>query len=389
MNEYPTYLIHYGVPGQKWGTRQYQNLDGTWTEEGKRRRRIGDDQHFSDDKIRTGNQNPVSTSSKTNFAKSIKADVQAINGGRRGHEYGFNRNENCAFCSVSYELRRRGQDVRAQESLRGVMTGLTNKNGAFGKIIPNFAKVSKTTREFAKRANDSSKMRDVGMTKKEYDEMTNTLLQDGEGSRGFITVDWKGGYGGHIFNYEVNGGKLYFIDAQPGTINKADKSYFNQVFANANNIETLRMDNVKMDEDKAKKYYSEDTTTDIRINPAAAKETGKVLIGALAGMAIGSLAAVPHVGAMVGMEIASAISQKKIKELDDEASIELQNKWEKEGRMKEKWYDYKEEKKKDSDNSISDAKMSRINSLVISGLSYKEIAKKLGISTSTVSKYAK
>lgn len=39
MAEYPSYLIHYGTPGQKWGVRKYQNEDGTWTEEGLRRRR--------------------------------------------------------------------------------------------------------------------------------------------------------------------------------------------------------------------------------------------------------------------------------------------------------------------------------------------------------------
>lgn len=38
MSEYPTYLIHYGTLGQKWGVRKYQNEDGTWTEEGLRRR---------------------------------------------------------------------------------------------------------------------------------------------------------------------------------------------------------------------------------------------------------------------------------------------------------------------------------------------------------------
>lgn len=33
------YLIHYGVPGQKWGVRRYQNADGTYTELGKQRLR--------------------------------------------------------------------------------------------------------------------------------------------------------------------------------------------------------------------------------------------------------------------------------------------------------------------------------------------------------------
>lgn len=35
------YLIHYGTKGQKWGERRYQNRDGTWTLEGKIRRRVG------------------------------------------------------------------------------------------------------------------------------------------------------------------------------------------------------------------------------------------------------------------------------------------------------------------------------------------------------------
>ena len=32
--EYPTYLIHYGVPGQKWGNRRWQYEDGSLTPEG-------------------------------------------------------------------------------------------------------------------------------------------------------------------------------------------------------------------------------------------------------------------------------------------------------------------------------------------------------------------
>lgn len=40
MREYPTYLIHYGIEGQKWGVKRYQNDDGTYTEEGLRRRKI-------------------------------------------------------------------------------------------------------------------------------------------------------------------------------------------------------------------------------------------------------------------------------------------------------------------------------------------------------------
>ena len=34
---YPSYLLHYGIVGQKWGVRRFQNEDGTLTPEGIRR----------------------------------------------------------------------------------------------------------------------------------------------------------------------------------------------------------------------------------------------------------------------------------------------------------------------------------------------------------------
>ena len=37
--DYPTYLIHYGIEGQKWGVRRFQNEDGTYTSEGLERRK--------------------------------------------------------------------------------------------------------------------------------------------------------------------------------------------------------------------------------------------------------------------------------------------------------------------------------------------------------------
>ena len=44
MSNYPTYLIHYGIQGQKWGVRRFQNEDGTWTDDGLLRRK--DQKHF-------------------------------------------------------------------------------------------------------------------------------------------------------------------------------------------------------------------------------------------------------------------------------------------------------------------------------------------------------
>lgn len=51
--EYPTYLIHYGILGQKWGVRRFQNEDGTWTKEGLERR--------EKDTVKTRTKNYVKT----------------------------------------------------------------------------------------------------------------------------------------------------------------------------------------------------------------------------------------------------------------------------------------------------------------------------------------
>lgn len=43
------YLMHHGILGQKWGVRRFQNLDGSYTSEGKKRRR---DERVSPDEKR-------------------------------------------------------------------------------------------------------------------------------------------------------------------------------------------------------------------------------------------------------------------------------------------------------------------------------------------------
>lgn len=54
MSEYPTYLIHYGIEGQKWGVRRFQNEDGTYTDEGLLRRK--EQTHFVKEQEKTNRQ---------------------------------------------------------------------------------------------------------------------------------------------------------------------------------------------------------------------------------------------------------------------------------------------------------------------------------------------
>lgn len=47
MKILPDRLIHYGIPGQKWGVRHYQNKDGTYTEAGRKRYRETKDRNYA------------------------------------------------------------------------------------------------------------------------------------------------------------------------------------------------------------------------------------------------------------------------------------------------------------------------------------------------------
>ena len=40
-----TYLAHYGIRGQKWGIRRFQNTDGTLTDQGRRHYGYGSERH--------------------------------------------------------------------------------------------------------------------------------------------------------------------------------------------------------------------------------------------------------------------------------------------------------------------------------------------------------
>lgn len=64
------YLVHFGTKGQKWGLRRFQNPDGTYTEEGKARRRVGTDPE-------TGKRVYYGKSGKAYSGKQVAAGLAA------------------------------------------------------------------------------------------------------------------------------------------------------------------------------------------------------------------------------------------------------------------------------------------------------------------------
>ena len=94
-------LYHHGIKGQKWGIRNFQNPDGTYTDIGKARRRIGDG-------------DPTGGSDKKK--KKVSAEQMADSAFRPGKEGKASKAEKVA--NKTTEAARQVQDIETSWSKR-------------------------------------------------------------------------------------------------------------------------------------------------------------------------------------------------------------------------------------------------------------------------------
>lgn len=123
-------------------------------------------------------------------------DHRMVNPGRRLGVSGTQNN--CTSCATSYELRRRGFDVRAVKMPQGKMLadvyrswGIEKEHQLFSNAIDYWP---------------SSISQSTWITRSQS-------LPDG--ARGFLSVNWERG-GAHILNWEKRDGEIWYIDAQVG-----------------------------------------------------------------------------------------------------------------------------------------------------------------------------
>lgn len=241
-------LYHYGIKGQRWGIRRYQNEDGTYTSEGAARRRIGDRYH----KDNSATENKDLGKGVGRYSSDAPLDIckkaERVNGGKTGYTNGYNRHRNCCFCAVAYEQISRGKNVRAKASELGGYGDSIARN-----LFSNYNK----ERDYKYYAVDvKSMMR--GTTKEEYSNLCSDILKDGKNTRGTIQVRWKGTNGGHIFNYETRDGKIFFVDGQVSKVMN-EKDAYTTYFKNACKVRKFRTDNKKMNK-KADLFVEPDKT---------------------------------------------------------------------------------------------------------------------------------
>ena len=122
---------------------------------------------------------------------SEKEDLAMVNPSYKA--YSEFSSHNCANCSITYELRKKGFDVTANLRDHGLTmpTIASMFKDAEIKTVP---KTIRTNENYSKKVLDA-------------------LSKEPEGSHGIVGVEWKYG-GGHAYNYEIKNGKAVFLDGQ-------------------------------------------------------------------------------------------------------------------------------------------------------------------------------
>ena len=195
------------------------------------------------------NYNPLPDLDLKSEATTLDEDMAAINPKYSDDESNL-YNQNCAVCTLAYDLRRRGYDVMASSE------EVTMTNGTAGLTMREIQKcykggefvslndVARNNKEISGEIKDAIKSKD-GQVIGQYVEKE--LISQGEGARGHIVFHWTNG-GGHDIAWEVEKGKVVYRDCQ--TNKKIKMEEYSSL---SYEILYMRTDNLQLS-DEAMKY---------------------------------------------------------------------------------------------------------------------------------------
>lgn len=160
---------------------------------------------------------------------------QAVRGANPYYDGSYREySANCQRAVIATEARMRGYNVIAQPTYQG-------------DNLPNIAYVNPKTGVSSGRWQGAFKgakaVKTPTIGRVEYE-----MKKYGNGSRGILQMQWKGG-GGHVINVVNKGGKIQYIDGQIGAKYNA-KELFNHI--KRGSVQLVRTDNLKFS-DRAKK----------------------------------------------------------------------------------------------------------------------------------------
>lgn len=254
----------HGIIGQKWGV---------WNEETRARylgtnKRVGSANKVSGRASNTidNSANKLSFNRKTeqyeSTIKEIEADAKKVNGGLSAVLFAQNRDNNCAYCTAAYELRRRGFDVKAAEAIVGVdlisHPDLMFKGAKANLLVDNTDYKKDKEGNFILDKNGEKQLtlsarifEKGGITKQQFNDIEKELVKQGEGARGNIFGMFVGSaFAGHSIAYEIVNGKLCIIDAQIGSVHDGSsimKSAY-QDLQNFREVYYTRTDNLEIND---------------------------------------------------------------------------------------------------------------------------------------------
>lgn len=166
---------------------------------------------------------------------SVEEDLKAVNP-EYGDPISDSANNNCVLCSLTFDLRRRGYDVRAQratdgwdyDDLKHWYPDMKYKSNALSDKQPSMEDF--ITMDSRKKADYASKC-------------MKSLTSMGDGARGVACVKWGLSEGGHATAFEVKNGKVHMYDPQSGDEYPDVGQYFMRTW----DCKVARLDNIKPD----------------------------------------------------------------------------------------------------------------------------------------------
>lgn len=239
-------LAHYGVKGMKWGLRKDERGGDTTvglTADEKTLLFYGSivalygarkgQKYYMDSGIREAKQTnkEVKKGEKFDWKKnenlSGKKTVEEIGRdivpqinpgfGAKGTQM------NCRRCTLTYEMRRRGNDVRATKSQYATgqeFSGIQKALAKEGTKVKRREYENIWGRDEIGDFNTMARLSPADRSARIF----NTLDRQPDGSRGELAVSWLFG-GGHSMAYEIIGGKATIFDGQTGEIYITPQSF--------------------------------------------------------------------------------------------------------------------------------------------------------------------
>ena len=262
------FLEHYGVKGMKWGVRRSdaelararggkvdKNSGTVGTpahailatmitaqsvrnvfESGNARVMREKGKRFMQGKSKEGVQYKKNSSlAKKNMSENELMDkvVKDIN-----PDFGkFGANMNCRRCTMAYEMRRRGMDVKA--------TKTTNARGQHGTGLRKATGAKTTYMQLGENKAYTVQRGDDGHSAAKA--TFSALSKQPNGSRGEVGMSWIFG-GGHSVAYEIVNNKPVIFDTQSGTKIKTPSDWSKAFQIQASEVTFTRLDNKQLNE---------------------------------------------------------------------------------------------------------------------------------------------